>query len=268
MFENVSLSRRRIALLLEYDGTRFAGSQYQPGLPTVQGALEEAVLRTTGEPVRAAFAGRTDAGVHARGQVASFDTAGALAPEVIQRALNAWLPRDVAVLEAVEAAPDLDVRRDARRRHYRYVIDNRPVRPALDRERAWHVPGDLDVAAMDRAACQLVGRHDFAAFASALESPDAGTVRELYAFTVRRAGTQICCDLVANAFLPHQVRRMVGALTIVGQGRMAEAAYAALLDAPPSTAGPAAPAHGLYLMSVEYDAPLFATRLDSEVVVC
>jgi tRNA pseudouridine38-40 synthase len=254
-------NERRVALLLEYDGARFAGSQLQANALTVQAVLEDAILKATGAASRVAFAGRTDAGVHARGQAVAFSTATRLDDETLLRALNAWLPADI-VVRAVAAVPDgFDPRRDARRRHYRYVIDNSPVRPALDRGRVWHVAGDMDVPGMAAAARRLVGRHDFAAFASRLEDPSASTVRDLSCFAVRQDGPRIVIDVAANAFLPHQVRRMVGALVEVGRGTVSPEGYASLLDGAPSSAGPAAPAHGLYLMRVEYAEELF-TMLD------
>lgn len=257
---------RRVALLLEYDGARFAGSQLQANAITVQGVLEDAIVKATEETSRAAFAGRTDAGVHARGQVAAFSTGSRLDGETLGRALNAWLPDDVAVKAVADVGPDFDPRRDARRRRYRYVVDNGDARSALERGRAWHVAGHLGVEAMAAAAKQLVGKHDFAAFASRLEDASASTVRELNGFEVTRDGTSILFDVEANAFLPHQVRRMTGALVEVGRGKVTLEAYAALLQGAQASAGPAAPPHGLYLMAVEYEAPVF--RLDSRSAVC
>jgi tRNA pseudouridine38-40 synthase len=257
---------RRVALLLEYDGGRFAGSQLQTNAITVQKVLEEAIVKATGEPTRVAFAGRTDAGVHATGQVAAFSTLSRLDPFILQRALNAWLPEDVVVREAVDVSPDFDPRRDARRRHYRYLIDNSPVRPALSRNRAWHLASELDVESMSEAARLLLGKRDFAAFASRLEDVAASTVRELFEFRVTRSGASIELDVEANAFLPHQVRRMAGALVEVGRGKLDVDGYCALLDGPPASAGPAAPPHGLYLVVVEYEMSLFA--LDSRSAVC
>jgi tRNA pseudouridine38-40 synthase len=250
------VSARRIALLLEYDGGAFVGSQLQTNGRTVQSVLEEAILKATEEQSRVAFAGRTDAGVHARGQVASFLTNSRLDTDTLTRALNAWLPSDVVVREVVEVPSGFDVRRDARRRHYRYLVDNRRTRPALERDRVWQVAPPLNVGEMAAAAQMLVGRHDFAAFASPLE--DAGsTLRDLYRFDVTREGELVTFDVVANAFLPHQVRRMVGALVEVGKGRRSAEEYHALLDGPAASAGPTAPAYGLYLMQVEYVEPLF-----------
>jgi tRNA pseudouridine38-40 synthase len=258
-----ALSGRRVAVLVEYDGSGFAGSQLQTDARTVQGVLEDAVIKATEIPARVAFAGRTDAGVHARGQVASFVTNSRLDTQTLQRALNAWLPEDVSVREVVDVDLDFDPRRDARRRHYRYVVNNRDARPALDRGRAWHVPGDLDVRAMAEAARGLIGRHDFAAFASRLEDEAASTVRELHCFAVTRRDGVILLNVEANAFLPHQVRRMAGALVEVGRGKMTPQEYVSLLECPPASAVPAAPPHGLCLMRVEYATPLFKT-LDSE----
>ncbi|MGE0060116.1 MAG: tRNA pseudouridine(38-40) synthase TruA [Dehalococcoidia bacterium] len=259
---------RRIVLLLEYDGGRFAGSQLQKNALTVQAVLEQAIERATSASSRAAFAGRTDAGTHARGQVASFVTESRLGPETLVRALNAWLPEDVVVRAAAEAHADLDVRRHANRRSYRYVIRTGSVRPALDRRRAWYVSGDLDVAAMNEAASRLLGVHDFAAFAGPMERADASTVRHLYCLTVRRQGDDVILDAEASSFLPHQVRRFAGALVEVGRGRLSVDSFEKLLQGPPASAGPVAPAHGLCLMRVDYESPLFGEGLASSPAVC
>jgi tRNA pseudouridine38-40 synthase len=255
-------------LLLEYDGTRFAGSQLQTNAVTVQAVLEDAIEKATQQRSRVAFAGRTDAGVHARGQVAAFTTPTRLDCDTLVRALNAWLPADVVVRAASEVAPDFDPRRDALSRQYCYLIKNGRTRPALDRERAWHVAGVLDVDAMSQAARELLGVHDFAAFGSPVEREGASTIRDLTRFDVRRRGVRLQLDLVGNAFLRHQVRRMTGALIEVGRGKLSVEEYAALLDGPSASAGPTAPAHGLYLMDVEYAAPPFKAVLDSDSRVC
>jgi tRNA pseudouridine38-40 synthase len=251
---------RRIALLLEYDGTGFAGSQLQPNARTVQGVLEAAIEKTTRELARVAFAGRTDAGVHAEGQVASFVTQSALDVETLRRALNAWLPEDVAVQAVTDVDGAFDPRRGALRRRYRYVIANQPARPVLDRLRAWHVAALLDDAAMARAASGVLGHRDFAAFASRLEDEGASTVRDLQCFEVTRAADRVTCVLEANAFLAHQVRRMVGALVEVGKGKLSTEGYARLLEGPPASAGPAAPPHGLCLERVFYPDEVFAPQ--------
>lgn len=247
----MSAESRRIALVLEYDGTAYRGSQYQENGPSIQGELESAVEKLTGVVVRASFAGRTDAGVHALGQVAALDLESRLTPAELVSGLNHFLPDDIAVREAREVAPDFDPRRHARSRTYRYRIDNRPVRSPLTRERAWHVPRPLDMAAMQRAGALLEGAHDFAAFAGPY---DGSTSRTLRRCEISRACGGLAVEMEAEAFLPHQVRRTVGPLVEVGLGRMTEGELAALLDeARPSSAGPAAPACGLYLVRIAYD---------------
>ncbi len=242
---------RRIVVLLEYDGTAYRGSQYQGNDPSIQGELESAMNRLTGEQARAAFAGRTDAGVHAYGQVAAFDTASELTPADFVRALNHFLPGDIAVKAAADVDPGFDPRRHARGRLYRYRIHNEPARSPLLRGRAWHVPRRLDVPTMQRAARRLEGVHDFAAFSAPYEGTTRRTLRRC---DVRVDGACVVVEMEAPAFLPHQVRRTVGPLVEVGLGRTSEEALAGLLEeATPSSAGPAAPACGLYLVSVAYD---------------
>src|SRR5574341_2175232 len=153
---------RRLALLVEYDGTAYGGSQYQKNAPTVQGSLERALSRLTSEPIRVALAGRTDAGVHARGQVASFLTNSRHTAETFVRGTNALLPPDISVQAAAEVPADFNPRRHAILRWYRYTLYLRPQRSALMRNRAWHVGEELDLDAMRLAATALVGKHDFA----------------------------------------------------------------------------------------------------------
>ena len=244
---------RRIALLLEYDGSRYGGSQLQENAPTIQGELEGAINKLTGEKVRAAFAGRTDAGCHARGQVASLLTRRPHDVEVFVKGLNHWLPDDIAVRQAVEVPLDFDVRRRARRRLYRYLVDNGPARSPLLRQRSWRVAEPLDLGAMTMAAACLVGRHGFAAFAGSLGDARASTVRTVYRLDVRRSGRLVVFDMEADAFLPHQVRRTVGALVQVGRGKQTPEQIESMLRRPqPGTAGPAAPPQGLCLMWVTY----------------
>lgn len=242
---------RRIALLIEYDGTAYRGSQYQETGPSIQSVLEAAINNLTGERIRAAFAGRTDAGVHALGQVAAFNTAATIDIEQFRSGLNHFLPADVTVRAAREVPPEFDPRRDATSRLYRFRIDNRPARPALDRDRVWHVPRPLDVAAMREAAAALAGEHDFAAFAAPF---DGRTVRSLERCDVSgQRGGEISVEMESRAFLPHQVRRTVGPLVEVGLGRLqASQLDEWLVEAKPSSAGPAAPPQGLYLVKVEY----------------
>jgi tRNA pseudouridine38-40 synthase len=242
---------RRIALLLEYDGTGYSGSQYQDNGASIQSELASAIEELTGVWVRVAFAGRTDAGVHALGMVAAFDIVSRLTPAEMVPGLNHFLPIAIAVRGAREVDAAFDPRRDARSRAYRYRIDNRPARSPLERDRTWHVPKRLDVGAMQRAARGLEGAHNFAAFAAPY---DGLTERTLRRCDVTARCGHVTVEMEAQAFLPHQVRRTVGPLVELGLGRMTEEGLVALLDeARPSTAGPAAPACGLYLVQVAYD---------------
>jgi len=244
---------RRLALRLEYDGSGFSGSQFQPERRTVQGTLEAALRALTGEASRVAFAGRTDAGVHARGQVAAFDTESALAAVTVQRALNHLLPADVAVRATAEVAPGFDPRRHAVGRTYRYAVYYGAPRSPLRQAREWQRGGALDIEAMARAAATLPrGPQDWAAFAGPV--PEGyPTVRHLRRCDVQRSGMQrVGVTMEADGFLPHQVRRVVGALVRVGSGRLAVEEFAALVEGAPSSAGPTAPPQGLVLCSVAY----------------
>ncbi len=244
---------RRIALLLEYDGSAYGGSQIQRNAPSIQAELERAIRQLTGETVRAAFAGRTDAGVHALGQVAAFTTGAQHDVATFVRGLNALLPDDIAVRAAVEAPAGFDPRRHARSRRYRYLIWNAPERSPLRRRVMWHVRVPLDEARMAREAAALIGEHDFASF-GASPGPGRSTVRRMLRAEVRRQGACLAVEVEANAFLPHQVRRTVGALVEVGCGRLPEGTFHRWLDEPrPGTAGPAAPPHGLCLVQVTYE---------------
>jgi tRNA pseudouridine38-40 synthase len=251
---------RRIALLLEYDGTAYRGSQYQGEGPTVQSELEAAINNLTGETVRAAFAGRTDAGVHALGQVAAFDTRSALTEREFARGLNHFLPEDISVRAARACEHTFDPRRDATGRVYRYAITLGRARSPLARNRAWQVARQLDIDAMRGAAAEVEGAHDFAAFAG---PHDGSTVRTMRRCEVGRVGVCVRVTMEARSFLPHQVRRTVGTLVEVGGGRMtADGVRRLLEDAVPASAGPTAPACGLYLVSVAYDGRAFKAGLE------
>lgn len=250
---------RRFALLLEYDGTAYVGSQYQLNGPTVQAALEAAIERLTGERRRVAFAGRTDRGVHAWGQVAAVTTRDRWTAAAIQRGLNALLPDDIAVRAVAEVPPTFNPRREARRRWYRYTIYNAPVRPVLGRRFAWHVREHLEIGAMQRSATWLVGEHDYAAFAGPPSRAGARTVRRVERAEVWRRQEWVFFDIEANAFLPHQVRRTVGALVAVGSGKLSVEEFILRAEAAvPGSLGPSAPGHGLCLMQVSYDRNWFA----------
>ncbi len=243
-------SARRIALIVEYDGAPYAGSQLQKRHPSIQAELEAAVERLTGSRERVAFAGRTDAGVHALGQVAAFTTTSRLARQTFVSGLNAWLPETIAVQRAVEVPLSFNPRRDATSRTYRYSICNVPARSPLARARAWRVPEPLDDRAMRRAARILIGEHDFAAFS---RKEGTTTRRRVLRCDVERRGARVAVEIEANAFLRQQVRRTVGALVEVGRGRLTATELRRLLRlAQPNTAGPVAPAHGLCLLTVTY----------------
>ena len=241
---------RRLALLIEYDGSRFGGSQLQKTAPSIQGALQAALHKLTGEQPQVALAGRTDAGVHASGQVAAFTTTSTLGTETFVSGLNAWLPEEIAVRLAREAPDQFDPRRDATDRTYRYTIYNGPERSPLHRATAWHVSEQLDAAAMREAARALIGEHDFAAFS---RREGVRTVRCIRRCKVVRQEALITVEIEANAFLRQQMRRTAGALVQVGNGRQSTEEFRGLLQrAEPASAGPVAPAHGLCLLRVTY----------------
>lgn len=243
-------SQRRLALVLEYDGAPYDGSQLQKRAPTIQGELEAALQKLTGETMRVAFAGRTDAGVHARGQVAAFTTTSGLETQVFVRGLNAWLPESIVVRQAAEVPERFDPRRHATSRTYRYTIYNHPVRSPLWRHDAWQVTDPLDTAAMQDAADELIGEHDFAAFS---RREGVRTVRCIRRCQVGRRDQLVTIEVEANAFLRQQVRRTAGALVQVGSGRLRAKEFRDLLRrAEPNSAGPVAPAHGLCLVRVTY----------------
>lgn len=242
-------------LLLAYDGTDFAGWQWQQGSRTVQGALEEAWQQVTGESIRVAASGRTDAGVHALGQAVGVRSETHLSPEVLQRALNAELPRDVAVLACERAAEDFHVIRDAVRKRYRYVMDDGPVPDVLARRYAWYSPKPLDVDAMHRAAQALLGRHDFTSYQT-LGSQRVTTVRTVLDISVRRPTDdphKIWLEVEADGLLYNMVRVIVGTLMQVGRGVRPEIWPAEVLQARDRrAAGMTAPPQGLFLLQVEY----------------
>lgn len=247
---------RRIALLVEYDGARYSGFQWQPDSPTVQSELELAIEKLTGERVRVAGAGRTDSGVHARGQVAAFLTSSAFPPETLLQAMNHHLPHDISVQLASEVDLDFDPRRDALSRRYRYAIYNAPTPSPLLRGRSCHVRGELNISAMERAAGLLVGAHDFASFTRSPEIAGASTVRQVTEVSLYREGRLLILEMEGNAFLTHQVRRTAGALVEVGRDRMTIDAFTGLIHSPtPGLAGPTLSPAGLCLEEVRYPHP-------------
>jgi tRNA pseudouridine38-40 synthase len=243
----------RYRLTLEYDGGPFVGWQRQDNGPSVQAALEEAIFRLSGERVTVSGAGRTDAGVHALGQVAHFDLAKDFAPREIRDAVNHHLrPAPIAVLECVTAPEDFHARFSATRRHYFYRIVSRRAPLALERGRAWHVAHALDAVQMHAAAQALVGQHDFTTFRAA-ECQAASPVKTLERLAVLCEGDEMRIEASARSFLHHQVRSMVGSLKLVGEGKWSAAHITEALDARDrSKCGPVAPPDGLYLARVDY----------------
>jgi tRNA pseudouridine38-40 synthase len=243
----------RYKLTVEYDGRPFAGWQIQADQLTVQGLLTSAVEALSGDKTLVQGAGRTDAGVHARAQVAHVDLAKEWNTDTIRDALNAHLrPHPIAILAAERAADDFNARSSAIRRHYLYRIVNRRADLTLDAGRAWRVPRRLDAAAMHAAAQRLVGKHDFTTFRST-ECQAKSPEKTLDVLKVERDGEDIYVTSVARSFLHNQVRSMVGSLVLVGEGKWSSDDLAKALDARDRTAcGPVAPPDGLYLMKVEY----------------
>lgn len=252
------MTKRKIKITLEYDGTDYAGWQYQPDVATVQGTVEEALAKILKEPVRVHGAARTDAGVHAAGQVAHFVTTSRMTPEEFLRALNALLPRDVHVTAAEEAPPEFHARYSAKSRTYRFALTF--VDSVFTRRHAYHVPGPLDLEAMRAGAAFLLGVHDFAAFGNASEDY-ASTVREVMEARLQETINGAELYITANAFLYKMVRNIVGALLKIGRGEappeiIVRALAARDRDALRSAEGAniwnPAPPHGLTLMRVTY----------------
>lgn len=243
----------RTKILIEYDGTPFAGWQFQADAMTVQGEIEIAIGKLTGERVAIQGAGRTDAGVHALGQVAHFDLAKPVETDTIRDGLNAHLrPHPIAILAAENVPDDFNARMSATRRHYLYRIVNRRADLALERLRAWRLPRRLDACAMHDAAQRLVGHHDFTTFRST-ECQANSPMRTLDRLDVRRDGDVIAIDVSARSFLHNQVRSMVGSLALVGDAKWSADDLAAALAARDRAAcGQVAPAEGLYLARVDY----------------
>jgi tRNA pseudouridine38-40 synthase len=244
---------RNLRLTLSYDGSDFSGWQTQPGHRTVQETLEAALADLVGAPVRVNASGRTDAGVHAVGQVVNFYAATRLAPDVIVRAVNARLPPDAVVRAADEVPQAFDANRDAKRKLYRYVLHDGPVPDVFMRRYCCHAKRRLDAAAMARAAAPLRGRHDFHSFET--DWPNRlSSVRTVTHLAVNRMGDWIWIDVEADGFLYNMVRAVAGTLMNVGRGYWPESEVEAILAAEDRTrAGPTAPPQGLFLMRVSYN---------------
>ena len=243
----------RYRLLIEYDGAPFVGWQMQENGPSVQGLVTAAIEAFAGEKVVVQGAGRTDAGVHALGQVAHVDLAKEWDTDTVRDALTAHLrPHTVAVLAAAQVPDTFDARFSAKARHYLYRVVNRRADLVLDRGRAWRVPRPLDDAAMHAAAQRLVGKHDFTTFRH-VECQAKSPVKTLDRLDVERTGDEIGIYASARSFLHHQVRSMVGSLVLVGEGRWsADDLAAALVARDRAACGQVAPPEGLYLLRVDY----------------
>ncbi|MGD8399802.1 MAG: tRNA pseudouridine(38-40) synthase TruA [Bacillota bacterium] len=248
-------SKRNLKLVLAYDGTRYAGYQKQVGqtAPTIQATLETAILKISGEMVGVTGAGRTDAGVHARGQVVNFRTGSQLTVAQWQRALNANLPPDMLICDALEVETDFHARWDAKSKTYFYRIHDGSLRPVFNRSYVFfYKQRVLDEKIMQQAANLLIGAQDFGSFQAA-GSPVKSTIRTVNFCRINRSDGEICLSINADGFLYHMVRNIVGTLILVGNGRISVAQFQQIIQAADrSLAGPTAPALGLCLEEVIY----------------
>ena len=251
---------RTFKLILAYDGSGFSGWQVQPDAETVQGALAASIRRLTGEKVLPQGAGRTDAGVHALAQVASFATHSEIPAQNLVKALNDILPASIRVLEASQAPADFHARRSARAKTYRYRIFRGPICPPFLARYVWHNPYLLDEVAMRQAAEMVLGEHDFTSFAAVDpekakddDEEEASKVRQVFSSAWERQGDELLYAVRGSGFLHHMVRNLVGTFVLVGKGTLKPEDVRKILKARDrSAAGPTAPANGLYLVAVEY----------------
>lgn len=246
---------RRIRITLAYDGTAFHGWQVQPGLPTIQGALEKIVSEIEGNPVQVAGSGRTDAGVHALAQVAAFNLHNPIPTPNLRKAVNKLLPPDIRILSVEEAPEAFHPRFDAVAKTYEYRMVRAESCPPWEWRYVHHHPYPLDEERMAALAPLFAGEHDFSAFAASDERDAEGKskVRTVYSSVIERAPGRLLYRVRGSGFLKHMVRNMVGTLIEAGRGRLDEAGLRALLAPAPHKAGPTAPAKGLWLVGVEYD---------------
>jgi len=254
------MTRARLAVGLEYDGSGLHGWQSQSASPNVQDAVNEALSRVADEEVRCMGAGRTDAGVHAIEQVAHFETGARRSSRDWLFGANTYLPDDINLLWVREVPGDFHARHSALSRTYAYLILNRSVRSALERNRAWLIRDRLDDEAMNGAAQALAGEHDFSSFRAA-DCQARSPVRRIMDIRVRRSGQRVWILCRANGFLQRMVRNIAGSLALVGRGREAGAWIGGILAARSrEAAGPAAPPQGLYLQQIEYPPDLLPER--------
>ena len=259
MSTTVEIPTRRYKLTVAYDGTAYAGWQVQPRHPSVQQTIEATLEGIVGHAVKIHGSGRTDQGVHARGQVAHVDLTSRMSPESVCRALNARLPQDIRILKAALARPDFHARRSAEGKEYRYFVWNDTMVLPDKRLYVAHVYRPLDVKAMRKAALFFIGRHDFASFTANPQRVVESTVRTIFSFTVRKIGKEIVFRVSGEGFLYKQVRSMVGFLLRVGEGAEPPEAVRELLDscAPRKARVPSAAAQGLFLWRVWYRKPAY-----------
>lgn len=242
----------KIRITLEYDGSNYSGWQLQAGQASIQARLEAALEQIFLQKIRVHGSGRTDAGVHALGQVAAFDPPRHFDPNDLQRAMNSLLPPDIAIVDAQMASDDFDPRRDARLRAYEYRVINRDRRSAFDFRYAWQVSAPLEFAAMNAAARRFIGEHDFAAFRS-LGSDEKTTLRRIFVSEWSREGNRFVYRVEAISFMRHMVRTMVATMIAVGRGKLAPAQVTDLIEARDRSLVPAsAPPGGLFLVEVRY----------------
>lgn len=244
---------RNIKLTLEYDGKNYLGWQVQPKGATVQGTIEEQLSRLTGETIRLISSGRTDAGVHALGQVAHFKTQHRMDCPTFQRALNSLLPPDILVLKVEEVELDFHARKHCKSKVYEYRILNRNLRSVFLREHAWHIPQPLDLDEMRKATQRLIGEHDFSSFRS-VGTPTRTAIRKILRAEWKRSRAGVLTlEIEATGFLKQMVRAMVGTLVEVGRKKVTSEDVGHILESRDRTAaGPTAPAHGLFLKEVKY----------------
>lgn len=246
----------KYVLVVEYDGTKYYGFQWQLGLPTIQDEVEKAINKFCGRSSRAMAASRTDAGVHAKGQVVSFWAREGLSTMAMIKALNYYLPANIAVKAACRTSDDFNVRRDALSREYCYYILNTESRSPFSEDFALHVSSTLDTNLMNKACQLIVGRHDFTSFVTSLNS-SKNAMRNVYKAGVDKKQCLIVFRIVADSFLPHQVRNTIGLLIKLGSGRMGIEDLRNIMEARIfGLAGPRAPAYGLFLNKVNYCKPL------------
>ena len=244
-------------MTIAYDGTHYVGWQLQKNGPSIQARLEKALTHIAKTAIRPLGAGRTDAGVHALGQVVSFRTGSSLPAQTFTSGLNYYLPLDIAVRVAYRMPDNFRVRSDAVSREYNYYILNSRTRSPLERRYSCRVSAELDVDSMNRACQSLIGQHDFGSFATALGPEVKSTVRRMYRAGVNKEGDMVTLNMVASSFLTHQVRNTAGTLIRVGLGKMTLTEFSSIIEAEkPGLAGPAAEAGGLCLMKVNYRQPL------------